>query len=131
MIREQYFQLKHFYILTGKGLWPALWLLQFQCIAAAPCEGTWPPEIDVLEARGDTPNMVVQTLHYGRFPHNGYDTKEIWGPDYTADFHTYKVIWDPNQVTFFVDGQEKHKITDPGKIPHERMHLIMNLAVGG
>ncbi|GAV02186.1 hypothetical protein RvY_12782 [Ramazzottius varieornatus] len=114
----------------GTGIWPALWLLQWQCPPATPCT-TWPPEIDVMEARGDQPNKVTTTLHYGRAPNNGDDTKEIWGIDFTADFHTYKVIWDPNQVTFFIDGREVYKITDKTHIPKEEMYLIMNVAVGG
>jgi beta-glucanase (GH16 family) len=116
----------------GKGLWPALWLLQWQCPVAIPCpDGHWPPEIDVMEARGDIPNKVTTTLHYGKYPHNGYQTKEYFGPDFTADFHNYKVLWDPNQVIFYVDGKEVLKITDKNIIPQEKQYLIMNTAVGG
>ncbi|XP_055337190.1 glucan endo-1,3-beta-glucosidase A1-like [Paramacrobiotus metropolitanus] len=115
----------------GKGMWPALWLLHFQCPPASPCPGTWPPEIDVMEFRGDIPNKVTTTVHFGRYPNNGHDGRDFWGPDFTADFHNYKVIWDPNQIVWFVDGQEVFKVTDANKIPHEPMYLIMNLAVGG
>jgi len=115
----------------GNGIWPALWLLHFQCAPAVPCAGHWPPEIDVMEARGDQPNKIVTTVHYGRAPNNNHDGKETWGPDYTADFHTYKVIWDPNQIVWFIDGVQVHKVTEHHKIPHEPMYLIMNVAVGG
>ena len=84
-----------------------------------------------MEARGDIPDKVTSTLFYGKWPNQHYDTKVIFGPDYTSDFHNYKVIWDPNQVTFYVDGQEKFKITDKNKIPKEEMYVIMNTAVGG
>jgi beta-glucanase (GH16 family) len=54
-------RLKYFF----KGIWPALWLLQFECPAADPCI-TWPPEIDAIEARGDIPNKVTMADHFGR-----------------------------------------------------------------
>jgi beta-glucanase (GH16 family) len=107
----------------GKGLWPALWL----CCATS----LWPPEIDVMEARGDIPNKMTVAVHYGTPPHNGHVTLEHYGPDFTADFHKFKVLWDPNQVVFYVDGQEIYKVTDRNIIPHEKMFLIMNTAVGG
>ncbi|OQV16876.1 putative Glucan endo-1,3-beta-glucosidase A1 [Hypsibius exemplaris] len=114
----------------GTGIWPALWLLHWQCPPARPC-GTWPPEIDVLEARGDVPHKVTHTIHYGRWPSNQYEGTDTWGPDYTEDFHTYKVIWDPFQLIFFVDGVERYRVWEWHKIPHEPMYLIMNVAVGG
>jgi beta-glucanase (GH16 family) len=115
---------------AGQGIWPALWLLHWQCPPASPCV-TWPPEIDVMEARGDAVHKITTTVHHGRFPNNGYDGIDVFGPDYTADFHTFKAIWDPNQIVWFVDGAEVYKITDWNKIPHEEMYLIMNVAVGG
>ncbi len=40
---------------SGKGLWPAFWLL--------PVGGGWPPEIDVMEVLGDDPDGFWATLH--------------------------------------------------------------------
>src|SRR5262249_25242655 len=47
---------------TGRGIWPALWMLPQQ-----DKYGGWPRsgEIDVMEARGQEPNKVLGTLHYG------------------------------------------------------------------
>jgi len=117
--------------LRGRGFWPALWLLQFQCPPARPCPGTWPPEIDVIEFRGDIPNQVTHAVHYGRYPNNNHDTVATVGPDFANHFHTYKVIWDPNQIVWFVDGVQRFRITEHHKIPHEKMYLIMNVAIGG
>lgn len=113
----------------GKGIWPALWLLQFQCPAASPCV-TWPPEIDVIEARGDIENKVTFANHFGRYPSNSYVTSEFYGPNFTDDFHTFKVLWDPNQIVWYVDGVERFRVNDKNIIPHEKMYLIMNVAVG-
>jgi len=116
----------------GKGIWPALWLLRTECPAATPCgAGLWPPEIDVMEARGDITNKITHAIHFGVYPNNNHDTKEVFGPDYTAGFHTYKVLWDPNQIIFYVDGQETYRTTDKNKIPTQPLYLIMNTAVGG
>ena len=75
--------------------------------------------------------QTTHTIHYGRYPHNAYQVSDSWGPDYTAGFHTYKMLWDPNQLVWFVDGVERFRVTDPAMIPHEDMYLIMNVAVGG
>ena len=40
----------------GKGLWPAFWLL--------PADGSWPPEIDVVEMLGHQPDTHYATVHY-------------------------------------------------------------------
>lgn len=103
--------------------------MQFQCPPARACVGTWPPEIDVMEFRGDIRNRVSFANHYGRYPNNGVDTTEFFGPDFTTGFHTFKVIWDPNQIVWLVDGVQRYRVTN--NIPHEKMYLIMNVAVGG
>ena len=40
----------------GTGVWPAFWLLAD--------DGGWPPEIDVLEGRGQRPGDLVMTTHW-------------------------------------------------------------------
>lgn len=84
-----------------------------------------------MEARGDLVNKITVTVHYDKSPNQKYETKEYFGPDFTADFHNFKVLWDPNQVVYYVDGQQIYNTTDKTKIPTENMYLIMNLAVGG
>lgn len=81
----------------GKGLWPSLWLLQHQCPPACPSL-TWPPELDIMQARGDLTNTVTFANHYGRYPANSYTVSSFSGPDFTENFHTFKVIWDPNKI---------------------------------
>src|SRR5581483_11889841 len=39
----------------GTGVWPAFWLLAD--------DGGWPPEIDVMEGRGQRPDDLVMTTH--------------------------------------------------------------------
>ncbi len=40
----------------GKGMWPAFWAL--------PADGTWPPEIDVVEGQGETPSIDYLSFHW-------------------------------------------------------------------
>jgi beta-glucanase (GH16 family) len=53
------------------------------------------------------------------------------GPNFAEDWHTFGLDWKPDSLTWYVDGEERWRITDPAQIPHEQMYLITNLAVGG
>ena len=47
---------------VGQGVWPAFWMLADN--------GGWPPEIDMMEGRGQRPGDVVMTTHW-RIPATG------------------------------------------------------------
>ncbi len=139
---------------VGRGLWPALWMLPQD-----DAYGSWAAsgEIDVMEARGQTPATVLGTLHYGaRWPHNTFTGKDYVLPrgGSIADFHVYAVEWEPGRIRWLVDGvvtQEQRfwwsssrqqdgqgvKPTqeaelNPWPAPFDRpFYLVMNLAVGG
>lgn len=106
----------------GKGLWPAFWLL---------AEGTdWPPEIDVFEILGDQPNKVYMTNHWKSPTGVHLSTQGTYtGPDFSQDYHTFAVDWQPTEIIWYVDGVERYR-TQQG-VPNEPMYLIANLAVGG
>jgi beta-glucanase (GH16 family) len=108
----------------GKGLWPAFWLLSR--------DQDWPPEIDVMEIIGDQTNIQNMTVHFlnaqGVYGSHG---GEWAGPDFSADWHTYAMDWQPNAIIWYVDGVERWRCTDKSHIPTETMYLLANLAVGG
>ena len=57
------------------------------------------------------------------------DSKEWVGPDFTADFHTFAVEWEPEGIRWFVDGIERqHSGMGSPDVP---MYVILNLAIGG
>ncbi|MDE2337483.1 MAG: tandem-95 repeat protein [Alphaproteobacteria bacterium] len=103
---------------AGQGLWPALWLL--------PANMSWPPEIDLLEEIGNQPTTDYMTLHS--------KTNGTIGITYqvpmTTGFHTYAVDWEPNTITFYVDGKQVGQEATPADM-HQAMYFLMNLAVGG
>ncbi|MBC7842741.1 MAG: glycoside hydrolase family 16 protein [Gemmatimonadaceae bacterium] len=139
---------------VGRGLWPALWMLPQDTTY-----GTWAAngEIDVMEARGQTPSTVLGTLHYGgRFPANTHTTVDYILPrgGSIADFHVYAVEWEPGRLRFLVDDvayQTQRFWWSSGRrdsnggvpptneaevhawpAPFDRaFYLVMNLAVGG
>ncbi len=108
-----------FRVPKGKGLWPAFWML--------PQDKTWPPEIDIMEILGDRPNLAYTTLHWGQ--ENNSTGKVFNGPDFSADFHTFAVNWQPGLIIWYIDGVEVFRTTT--NTPDKAMYVILNLAVGG
>ena len=103
----------------GAGLWPAFWLL-------AP--HGWPPEIDVMEARGD-PAYAVH-VHWREDGVNRSSGCEIPLPDAGSAFHAYGVLWTQEAIAFYLDRAPVAWIrTKPGF--DRPMYLLANLAVGG
>jgi hypothetical protein len=66
--------------------------------------------------------------HYGN---NGDSGGEWTGPDFSGDWHTYAVDWEPDAIVWYVDGIERRRYTDAANITNKPMYLIANLAVGG
>ncbi len=108
-----------FRVPKGKGLWPAFWML--------PKDNSWPPEIDIMEILGDKPNLAYTTLHWGQ--ENNSTGKVFNGPDFSADFHTFAINWQPGLIIWTIDGVEVFRTT--ANTPDKAMYLILNLAVGG
>lgn len=127
---------------SGTGLWPALWLLPND-----DTYGTWAAsgEIDVMEARGRVTNSTSGTIHYGgTWPNNTYTGTDYIFPDgstFDDGYHVYSVIWEEDNITWYVDGEFFQYIpksqwysanSDSDTAPFDQdFYLIMNLAVGG
>jgi beta-glucanase (GH16 family) len=103
----------------GQGIWPAFWLL--------PASGAWPPEIDVIEAHGDKPNITFHTLHS---EHETQGAHKVKAPADDGQFHTYGVLWQPDRIEWYVDDQLTASEPTP-KDMHQPMFVIANLAIGG
>src|SRR5690242_15236708 len=106
---------------AGKGYWPAFWLL--------PADKTWPPEIDVLEILGHEPDKVYLTNHWQTAEKHESVGDSYKGPDFSADYHTFAVDWEPNEIVWYVDGVERFRSKQG--VPAMPMYIIANLAVGG
>lgn len=108
-------------IAAGNGMWSAFWAL--------PNDGSWPPEIDVQEILGRDPTTAFMSYHY-----NDKDTQSSsnWqGPDFSAGWHTFAVDWEPDAITWYIDGVVRKQYTNAATITNKPMYLLANLAVGG
>ncbi|MBF9066538.1 glycoside hydrolase family 16 protein [Streptacidiphilus fuscans] len=104
------------------GMFPAFWLLPAQHYARQ--------EIDIAEFIGST-QQVQMTLHWQQPNGTPQFQRDSWGPvDFPAEIHVFAVDWEPGSVTWYVDGVERFRITDPAKVPTLPMELLLNLAVG-
>ncbi len=115
---------------AGKGLWPAIWLLETGCTARpAPCAGhgsVGHREVDLVETRGSDPRTVISSYHYdGEGP---ADSIALRGPDTSIGIHRFTLTWTPGQLRFAIDNQEIGTIA---AAPDQPMFLLIDLAVGG
>jgi beta-glucanase (GH16 family) len=109
---------------AGQGLWPAFWAL--------PADESWPPEIDVFEVLGNQPNETNMTYHWPDGTDEGAQNGHAWdGPNFSTGWHTFAVDWEPNAITWYVDGIERFRYTNAKNIVSKPMYLVANLAVGG
>jgi beta-glucanase (GH16 family) len=100
----------------GKGLWPAFWML--------PKDGSWPPELDVVESIGD-PSHVYMTAHGKRGKSLGAEARIT-----PHVFHTFAVSWDRQDLIWYIDGGEVGRVPTPEDM-HKPMYMLANLSVGG
>lgn len=108
----------------GRGLWSAFWLLHQN-------DNDRRPEIDVVEYIGDKPDILYNTYHYyDSWNLESSPSYKVPGPDYSQNFHTFGMKWEPGKITWYVDGQERNSHSD-GNVAWEDMYLLVNLAVGG
>lgn len=114
---------------TGKGIWPANWLVNTPCTGITGCGSNWPPEIDVMEIRGSAPDNNLMTHWWGTYPNQGFLTSEYSGTTLSQGYHTYRVECFADSITWYIDGVQRAKHTS--NIAIGELQLIMNTAVGG
>ena len=124
---------------TGKGTWPALWMLPTYYEY-----GGWPNsgEIDIMEYIGVEPQNLFYTAHFKGTKSD--DTKHGSngsGPinkikDPFNQFIVFTLMWTPEKLEWFANGVKYHEYKKPSNDWHlwpfnKKFYLIMNLAYGG
>ncbi|MFN8074947.1 MAG: family 16 glycosylhydrolase [Kineosporiaceae bacterium] len=105
---------------SAKGTWPAFWLTGAT---------SWPPEIDILEFKGDARNW------FNTFRTSSDVSSTVVGVSSPGDWHTYRVWMTKANATdvtvhFYVDGVWKGQHNAAGFVG-KPMWLIMNLQMEG
>jgi beta-glucanase (GH16 family) len=121
----------------GQGLWPAFWMLGNDISTSG-----WPTcgEMDIMENIGREPSTVHGTMHGpGYSGGNGISAAYSLpaGKNFSDDFHTFAVEWEPNVARFYVDGI-LYKTRTPADLPagakwvfDHPFFILLNVAVGG
>ncbi|TYR94314.1 glycoside hydrolase family 16 protein [Rossellomorea vietnamensis] len=109
----------------GKGMFPAFWLVNSH-------DGSWLPEIDIMENIGQNPNEIFQVVHWmdeedgQKMDHYQYTSEDT---EFSAGFHNYGLVWEKDKITWTLDGE---KIFETEKFsPDSPLYLYLNTAVGG
>jgi beta-glucanase (GH16 family) len=105
----------------GQGIWPAHWLMN--------AVGQWPPEIDIMELKGNEPHKIHMTNHYGKWPDNKHEGKDFVGPDFSKNFHTFAIEWEPDEIRWYIDGVKRFSTRK--NVPAVPFYIVLNTAVGG
>ena len=118
----------------GPGMWPAFWLLGSDVNSVS-----WPRcgEIDIMELRGQKPNIINGTVHGPGYSGGAGITKSFAFENerFDVDFHLFAVEWGKDYIDFFVDNTLYQEIT-PGNVTgnwvfDHPFFIILNVAVGG
>lgn len=126
---------------TGKGYLPAFWMMPTN----ENLYGQWPRcgEIDIMEVMGDNTKKAYGTIHYGNPHGQAQGTKVITEGDFSSQYHTYAVEWEPGKIVWYVDGIKYHEAKDwysttegQGTVAYpapfdQPFYMILNLAIGG
>jgi beta-glucanase (GH16 family) len=123
---------------AGVGLCSQFWLLGDSSTLGADC---WPScgEIDVHEAIGNVPTQADAFLHGPGASAPGY---QQWGTaiesalPFTDSFHTWGLTWQPNLLTWTLDGvpyasETPKTLGTTWAFNSHSFHILLDLEVGG
>ncbi|MER6418831.1 glycoside hydrolase family 16 protein [Streptomyces sp. NPDC001137] len=104
------------------GMFPAFWLM--------PASRYTPPELDIMEFLGTTRRVSMYTHWRGRDGAR-HHVRGSYGPvDFSRRYHVFALLWKADELTWYVDGVPRFRVTQAGRIPHVPMEVLVNLAVG-
>lgn len=121
---------------TGKGAWPAIWMLP----SGTWAYGNWPAsgEIDIMEQVGFDPFNIHFSAHTKAFNWvlNTQKTSIVNIPSATSAFHKYRLDWTPYALRGYYDDVLIFTFVNDGNgfqdWPFDKpFHLLLNLAIGG
>jgi beta-glucanase (GH16 family) len=119
---------------TGRGMWPAIWMLPSDRSDRWPACG----EIDIMENVGFDPDTILGTVHTKSYNHTIGTQKgdKIKAEKPYEGFHVYAIEWDEEKIDFYFDDTKyftfKNEGTGKNEWPFDKpFHVKLNIAVGG
>jgi beta-glucanase (GH16 family) len=129
---------------TNQGLWPAFWTLgsdittvPWPTCGEADIMENWSPQVD--GGAGTAGNN--STIHTAKTGGDGVGGRFTFpgGEATNTAFHTYGIVWTPNEMQFFVDNASAPFFTaTPSSLPsgdtwpfNANLFTILNVAIGG
>jgi beta-glucanase (GH16 family) len=112
-----------------QGFFTAFWMLP-----ASPSYN-YQNELDILELLGDDPSTAYMTYHYaGRdtsFPINSGKHNNGACPvkDYSKDFIDMAADWEPDHISWYINGVKCGTFTNASQIESGPMQLILHMMV--
>lgn len=121
---------------SGGGVWPAFWMLGSNISSVS-----WPNcgEIDIMEGRGNIPDVILGTIHCGAYNHSIGTQKgsELYVNNSESTYNLYRLEWDETKIVISVNGIEYFKFEKPQNATFaqwpfdEEFYIILNVAMGG
>ncbi|MGA9667822.1 MAG: RICIN domain-containing protein [Terracidiphilus sp.] len=129
---------------TNQGLWPAFWTLgsdittvPWPTCGEADIMENWSPQVD--GGAGTAGNN--STIHTAETGGSGVGRRFTFpsGQATNTAFHTYGIVWTPNEMQFFVDNASAPFFTaTPSSLPsgdtwpfNANLFTLLNVAIGG
>ncbi len=110
------------------GHWSAFWLMgdSVHKVGEQGRDGT---EIDIME-KPWLDDRVQQTLHWdGYGKHHRSEGKVVEVPGVMKGFHTFGLLWTPEEYVFYVDGKETRR-TKAGGVCQVPLYIKLSDEVG-
>jgi beta-glucanase (GH16 family) len=104
-------------------------------------DNSYPPEIDIAEVMGRDPTALFTTAHSASasadhtaawWHVDGFIySMQGWSrtADLSADFHNYGLNWQPDKITWYLDGEKLFEMNTPSDM-HQPMYMLASLGVG-
>ncbi|MCQ2528614.1 MAG: diguanylate cyclase [Saccharofermentans sp.] len=88
---------------SGRGFLPA-----FKLISDQEIYGEWPRsgDIGIMEILGQEPTKNYSTVRFGAPIAQRQGTDHIYDGRYCDGFHVYACEWNPDEISFFIDGKK-------------------------
>jgi beta-glucanase (GH16 family) len=120
---------------AGTGAWPAFWLNGIRSIDHSGSD----LEVDVAEWYGasldNMPSLVQQASHNWNL--DGSQDGGLYSPETvipgasaTGSYHIYGVRIDPQNITWYIDGQQTNQTATPADY-NQPLYMMVDYALGG